>query len=67
MAYCFKVTVKSFGHFLPKGYTFQVVHSQRTLDNAAVNKAAAAEYQKLNGGKKPNAAMYLSSVDVVAL
>ena len=67
MAYCFKVTVKSSGHFLPKGYTFQVIHSQKTLDNAAVNNAAAAEYQKLNGGKKPNAAMYLSSVDVVAL
>ena len=67
MAYCFKVTVKSSGHFLPKGYTFQVIHSQRTLDNAAVNNAAAAEYQKLNGGKKPCSAMYLSSVDVVSL
>ena len=67
MAYCFKVTVKSYGHFLPKGYTFQVVHSQRTLDNAAVNNAAAAEYQKLNGGKKLNSSMYLSYVDVVAL
>lgn len=67
MAYCFKVTVKSSGHFLPKGYTFQVIHSQKTLDNAAVNNAAAAEYQKLNGGKKPCSAMYLSSVDVVSL
>lgn len=67
MAYCFKVTIKSSGHFLPKGYTFQVIHSQKTLDNAAVNNAAAAEYQKLNGGKKPCSAMYLSSVDVVSL
>ena len=67
MAYCFKVTVKTSGHFLPKGYTFQVIHSQKTLDNAAVHNAASAEYQKLNGGKKPNAMMHLNSVDVVAL
>ena len=67
MAYCFKVTVNRSSHFLPKGYTFQVIHSQKTLDNAAVNNAAAAEYQKLNGGKKPCSAMYLSSVDVVSL
>ena len=45
-SYCFKCTVKSSGHFLPKGYTFQVIHSQRSLDNAAVNRAAAEEYRK---------------------
>lgn len=67
MAYCFKVTVKSAGHFLPKGYTFQVIHSQRALDNAAVNNAAQAEYKKMNGGKSPCASMYLSHFDVVAL
>ena len=31
MAYCFKVTVKSSGHFLPKGYTFQVIHLKKRL------------------------------------
>lgn len=67
MAYCFKLTVKSSGHFLPKGYTFQVIHSQRTLDNAVVNNAAAAEYKKMNGGKNPSSSMYLSYFDVVAL
>ena len=67
MAYCFKVTVKSSGHFLPKGYTFQVIHSQRTLDNAVVNNAARAEYEKMNGGKYPGACLYLSDVNVVPL
>lgn len=66
-SYCFKVTVKSYGLFLPKGYTFQVISSQRSLDNAAINNAAAAEYRKMNGGKNPCASMYLSSVEVVAL
>lgn len=67
MAYCFKVTVKATGRFLPKGYTFQVIHSQRALDNAAVNNAAQAEYKKMNNGKNPCASMYLDAVDVVAL
>lgn len=66
-SYCFKCTVKSSGHFLPKGYTFQVIHSQRSLDNAAVNRAAAEEYRKMNGGKNPCASMYLNSFEVVAL
>lgn len=65
--YCFKCTVKVSGHFLPKGYTFQVVHSQRHLDNAAVNRQAQEEYKKLNGGKSPNASMYLSCFDVEEL
>ena len=59
--YCFKCTVKSGGHFLPKGYTFQVVHSQRTLDDAAVNRQAQEEYKKLNGGKSPGSSMYKSA------
>ncbi len=62
--YCFKCTVKESGHFLPKGYIFQVIHSQRSLDNAAVNRQAQEEYKKLNGGKSPNASMYLSAVIV---
>lgn len=65
--YCFQCTVKESGHFLPKGYTFQVIHSQRSLDNAAVNRQAQEEYKKLNGGKSPNASMYLSYFDVELL
>ena len=65
--YCFKCTVKTGGHFLPKGYTFQVIHSQRSLDNAAVNRQAQEEYRKLNGGKNPNASMYLSDFIVETL
>ena len=67
MAYCFKCTVKDGGHFLPKGYTFQVIHSSRSLDNAAINNAAAAEYRKLNGGKSPGASMYSNSFDIQPL
>lgn len=66
-SYCFRCTVKQSGRFLPKGYTFQVIHSQRTLDNAAVNNQAQEEYKKLNGGKKPGACMYLDAVDVQAM
>lgn len=66
-SYCFKCTVKSSGHFLPKGYTFQVIHSQRTLDNSAVKNAAAEEYRKMNGGKNPGADMHLNCFDIVAL
>ncbi len=66
-SYCFRCTVKKSGHFLPKGYTFQVIHSQRTLDNAAVNRQAHEEYKKLHGDKNPGATMWLSDVEVQAL
>ncbi len=65
--YCFRCTVKSSGHFLPKGYSFQVIHSQRSLDNAAVNRQSQEEYKKMNGGKSPNASLYLSDVNVDSL
>ena len=65
--YCFKCTVKSSGHFLPKGYTFQVIHSQKSLDNAAVNRQAHEEYKKLHGGKDYQASLYLSDVIVEAM
>lgn len=65
--YCFKCTVKSSGHSLPKGYTFQVIHSQRTLDNAAVNRQAHEEYKKLHGGKDFSSSLFLSDVIVEAL
>ena len=62
--YCFKCKVKDSGHFLPKGYTFQVIHTQRRLDNAAVNRQAQEEYKKMNGGKTPGSSMYLNMVIV---
>lgn len=58
--YCFKCTVKDSGHFLPKGYTFQVIHSQPCLDDGAVNRQAQEEYKRMNGGKSPGASMYKS-------
>ena len=56
--YCFKCTVQESGHFLPKGYTFQVIHSQKSLDDGALNRQAQEEYKKMHGGKSPNASLY---------
>lgn len=64
--YAFIVKVKAFGKSLPQGYIFQVVHTQKSLDNAAVTRAYRAEYARLNPGKTICTELYLSDIEILS-